>query len=116
MVPTPSTRASMALVAAASIPGSIEARLVHGCTCAVARHRETEWRPDQVAEWQGVICLGCPAHGRLLEQYVVGRAHARLERGLVADVRHIREAHVLPTRQWPLLARVGAWIRGWLVW
>jgi hypothetical protein len=112
MVPTPSTRASMALVAAASIPGSIEARLVHGCTCAVARHRETEWRPDQVAAWQGVISLGCPAHGRLLERYVM-----RVRSPDDSGVRRLREPHtpvMHELRRRSLFVRMGYAIRGWL--
>jgi hypothetical protein len=119
MMPTPSTRASMALVAAASIPGSIEARLVHGCTCAVARHRETEWRPDQVAAWQGVICLSCPAHGRLLEQYVQHVIRARSRSPDDSGVRRLGEPHtpvMHELRRRSLFVRMGYAIRGWLAW
>lgn len=111
MMPTPSTRASMALVAAASIPGSIEARLIHGCTCAVARHRESAWRPELVAEWQGVICLSCPAHGRLLEAYVMRSArHGSGVRRLGEPVGPVM--HKLQRRS--LFVRIGYAIRGWL--
>jgi hypothetical protein len=112
-MPTTSTRESMALVAASSVPGSIEARLVHGCTCAAGRRRERVWTPADVEYWQGVISLGCPAHGRLLERYVMSRVDARFEelgRDVTEEITRRREKVL----RRPLWVRIGWAIRGWL--
>lgn len=61
---------SMRFVAQASRPGSIESRHIHGCTCADDLDRGHSWNQERVWEWQGSISLGCPAHGRLLEQHL----------------------------------------------
>src|SRR3954471_15094073 len=99
----------MALVAANSVPGSIEARLVHGCTCAAGRRRERVWTPAEVEYWQGVLCLSCPAHGRLLERHVMSRVHARLD-ALAAE----RVGPAPEMLRPPLWLRIGYAIRGWL--
>jgi hypothetical protein len=107
----------MALVAAASIPGSIEARLIHGCTCAPnrgCRGCQRDWKPDQVEHWQGLICLGCPAHGRLLELYVM-----RVRSPDDSGVRRLGEPHtpvMHELRRRSLFVRMGYAIRGWLAW
>jgi hypothetical protein len=106
----------MAMVAGASIPGSIEARLIHGCTCAAGGHGLRvrglrAWRPELVAEWQGVISLGCPAHGRLLEAYVMrSDRHDSGVRRLGEPVGPVM--HKLQRRS--LLVRIGYAVRGWL--
>jgi hypothetical protein len=110
-ISSPTARESLAFVAAASIPGSIEARLVYQCTCAPGR-REHAWRPDQLEGWLGVLCLSCPAHGRLLERYV-----ARVRSPEDSGVRRLGEPHtpvMHELRRRSLFVRVGYAIRGWL--
>lgn len=112
-IESPTARASMALVAARSIPGSIEARLVHGCTCAPNRGCigcQRDWKPDQVEHWQSLICLGCPAHGRLLERYVM-RLRSPDDSGVR---RHPAAVPQQETQRRPLWARVGLVVRAWL--
>lgn len=56
-------------LAAASRPGSLEARHVYGCTCTPTQDRERGWDPHTAFSWSDIINLECPAHGRLLEQW-----------------------------------------------
>jgi len=118
----PTVRDSIAFVAAACRPGSLEARVVHHCTCEPIvdrRHnRYAVWNPDQVGAWQSSISLDCPAHGRLLELYIAGLrglGSADNDNGLAADVRHLG----LPPPRAPeprrsVVLRVVSAIRGWL--
>jgi hypothetical protein len=117
-IDSPTARESLAFVAAASIPGSIEARLIHGCVCSVARQHARIWRPELVEHWQGVICLSCPAHGRLLERYVqnaqTAQGQGQRQRRLNELMRQTQAADELRRRS--LFVRMGAWIRDLLVW
>jgi hypothetical protein len=78
----PLVRDDLAFVRAASRPGSIEARIVHDCTCSEDTERARVWNPDDVAGWTADIDLGCPAHGRLLERYI---AHVNASLGRSAE-------------------------------
>jgi hypothetical protein len=118
---TPTVRASLAFVAAASRPGSIESRHVHGCTCVDDPDRRRVWNPEQVERWQATISLDCPAHGRLLERYLAQVNHqmSRPRTGLAADVAvlgqeigrvRMKELSAHPQRS--LLARLRDAVRG----
>lgn len=65
-------------LAAASRPGSLESRHVYGCTCVPderTSNRAIGWSPQAVVAggWVPTIDLECPAHGRLLEEFVSQR-------------------------------------------
>jgi hypothetical protein len=114
-IESPTARESLAFVAAASIPGSIEARLVYQCTCAAraaVSRRGRMWKPDQLEGWLGVLCLSCPAHGRLLERHV-----ARVRSPEDSGVRRLGEPHtpvMHELRRRSLFVRVAYVVRGWL--
>lgn len=69
-LPPPHTE-SLRFVAQASRPGSIEARLVHQCTCLPNTDRRRAWDQEQAHTWLDVIDAGCSAHGRLLERWIL---------------------------------------------
>lgn len=111
---TPTVRESIALVAQACRPGSLEARVVHSCTCEPIIDRQHKrhivWTPDQVEAWQGSISLDCPAHGRLLERYL----HRQRDNPVLKALVRSWKGPAVESRRASVLVRLGSAIRGWL--
>lgn len=89
---------AMKAIAAYSRPGSLEARVLDGCTCSpetVEERQGRTWDPRFAADWVDVLSLDCPAHGGLAQIAMSARVKRLIRTERVSAVRRITPAERL---------------------